>query len=80
MSHLNAVTVLLAAFATRGSKIKAEANQAIRTYRNDSAPFRKKRSRRLRRSRAWADFRPMMQGGNGSLADHKSANQAQIRL
>jgi hypothetical protein len=28
MSHLNAVTVLLAAFATRGSKLKAEANQA----------------------------------------------------
>jgi hypothetical protein len=31
MSHLNAVTVLIAAFATRGSKLKAMANQADST-------------------------------------------------
>jgi hypothetical protein len=31
MSHLNAVTVLLAAFATRGFELKAMANQADST-------------------------------------------------
>jgi len=31
MSHLNAVTVLAAAFATRGFKLKAAANQADST-------------------------------------------------
>lgn len=41
MSHLNAVTVLIAAFATRGSKLNAEANRAIRPYRNASPPLPK---------------------------------------
>jgi len=39
MSHLNAVTVLVAAFATRNRSSKRRRIRLIRTYRNASAPF-----------------------------------------
>ncbi|MDH2346520.1 hypothetical protein [Bradyrhizobium sp. SSUT77] len=84
MSHLNAVTVLLAAFATRGSKLKAEANQADSNIPQRFRAVPQKYRAGDWRSQACVDFRPVMQRGNGSLngslADHKSANQAQISL
>jgi len=43
MSHLNAVTVLIAAFATRDSSSNRWRIRLIRPYRNVFAPFRKKR-------------------------------------
>ncbi|MCG2632240.1 hypothetical protein L6654_37105 [Bradyrhizobium sp. WYCCWR 13023] len=43
MSHLNAVTVLNAAFATRGFELKSWRIRLIRPYRNVFAPFRKNR-------------------------------------
>jgi len=59
MSHLNAVTVLLAAFATRGFELKAVANQADSNISQRLRAVPQKSGGRLRQSTAWCDFGPV---------------------
>jgi hypothetical protein len=59
MSHLNAVTVLVAAFAAREFELQGRRRiRLIRTYRNASAPFPKIDGRPVRQSTAFCNFRP----------------------